>query len=279
MPPTEEPADAETQQRERRAIATIEATFARSVPFAEDRACAAELAREAAPIVDALRQAFAGGAPESARALEHHEALAMITLLGRRAGVLGIAPTAALAIVPALCEGLAIVEVTLGSAFASMLSALALEGYVAAREERLVELAAGRAAAALPTLRIAPKCLALILCGEHDPSLLREVIERFGRALFEADARACVVDLRGLLGVSPHHAVEVFGADVAARMLGTTCVFSGVSPEWLAAAKSARVPLELLAIEPTFEVAVARALEIAGYTLKRTGGLRALFKR
>ncbi len=279
MPPTVQPDDAETDERERRATATIEETFARSVPFAEDRACAAELAREAAPLIDALRQAFAGGAPERARALEHHEALAMITLLGRYAGVLEITPTAALAIVPAVLEGLATVEVTLGSAFASMLSALALEGYVAAREERLVELAAARAAAALPTLRIAPKCLALVLHGEHDPSVLRDVVEHFGRALFEADARSCVVDLHGLLGVSPHHAVEVFGADVAARMLGATCVFSGASPDWLAAANSARVPLELLAIEPTFEAAVARALEIAGYTLKRAGGLRGLFRR
>ena len=96
---------------------------------------------------------------------------------------------------------------------------------------------------------------------------------------FAADASACVVDLSGLLAPTPQHAAEVFGADIAARMLGATCVFSGPSKAWLDAAKQARVPLEVLMIEPTFDLALARALEIAGYTLRRAGRIRAFFTR
>ena len=262
-----------------RAVATLEAIYARSVPFAEDRACAAELAREAAPIIDALLEAIARGAAADAQAVEHHEALAMVLLLGRRAGALGVTPTAALAIVPALCDALASVGAAIDSPFRAVLTALAMEGYVASREERVIDAAAARAVDTIAMFRVAPNCSALVLRGEHDPEQLREVVERFGRALFAADAKACIVDLAGLQAPSPQHAAEVFGADVAARMLGATCIFSGASPAWIDAATAARVPLEVLAIEPSFELALVRALELAGFSLRRAGGLRALFRR
>lgn len=269
----------EIDEQQARAVAVLEAAYAGAVPFVEDRACAPELAREAAPVLHALLSSRSLGAPEDARALEHHEALALVLLLGRRAGALGVTPTAALALVRALSAALESVGSPVGAEFTAVVAALVMEGYVAAREERLSNLSAAQAADALPTLRLAPKCLALVLSGEHEPERLRDVVDRFGRALFAADARACVVDLSGLRRPSAPLAAEAFAADVAARMLGVTCIFCGVSPAWLDAAKAARVPLEVLALEPTFEVALARALELAGYALKPEGRLRALFKR
>jgi hypothetical protein len=274
-----EGAEPDFVEQETRAAATLAAVYLRSASFVQDRACAAELAREAGPIVDSLLRSFARGVPDDASDHEHHEALAMTVLLGRRAGALGVTPTAMLAIVPALGEALASVGAPLGGKLTAVLGALALEGYVAAREERLVEVAAATAADAQPILKLAPRCLALVLSGEHEPERVRDVVETFGRALFKADALACVVDLTGLRGPSPQLAAEVFAADVGARMLGALCVFCGASPAWLEAATSARVPLEVLTIEPSFEAALARALEVAGYSLKPEGRLRAFFKR
>lgn len=262
----------------------------RHAPFREDRAAAVELAREAVPVVDAIVggcDAAGGPMPD---ALPLREALALVGLLGRRAGEAGLTPTALVALPAALragCEAVAAMPVdaapadaaprrpaTWGAALEEAVRALALEGYVAGREERVVARLAARAASALEPLWIAPRCALLALSGEHDADHLRDVVERAGRALLAGDARALVVSLRGLVGASPTAAAEVFAlADVAA-MLGAVCVFCDVDETWRRAA-APRIDLARLRIAGDTRAAVAEALDAAGHRL-RPKGLRGL---
>lgn len=267
-----------------RVLAHFVERYRADAPFAEDRERAEELALEARPIVDV----FLATAPIVFRdggvlPLEHHESLALLTLLGRRSGMAGITPTALLAMVDALFAACAAEGVRLeGSRLERTFRAACLEGYVAGKEESLDERASIRAARSIAMVSVAPRCLALFVAGLHEPARLRETAERFGRWLLESDAMACIVDLSALEDPSPDRAGEVFSVLASARLLGVTCVFAGVSEEWRDAARHARVPLEDVLFAPTFEAGLVSALGACGVELRRTGWLsplRALLER
>lgn len=257
-------------------IAAILAAFGRSYlassPFKQDRELVDELRAEARPVIEALLFADKAGSAD-VNAIEHHEGLAMVTLLGRRAGALGATPSAVLALVPSLSAGFRDAGKPLSPAIHQALQAMCMEGYVAGREEHLQRDFAQRTAQAQPIVRVAPRCLAVFLAGHHDADDLAEVIDRLGRTMLDANALGCVVDLERLEEPAPDRAAEVFNADAAARMLGATCVFTGVSPAWMDAARRARVPTDLIALEPSFERGLHRALAACGLEVRPIGWL------
>ncbi len=275
--------DPERDELAGRILASLERRYAERAPYREDRELAAEIAIEARPAVESLILAAGADAAERARVLDHHEGLAMITLLGRRVGMLGATPTAALSTMCALFDAFDEAERPVPEDLHEDLRALCMEGYVAGREERLVERAAARAADGQLPVRHVEGCLVLVLAGEHSAESLEQIVDRFGRDMLKTDAGAGLVDVTRLTGPSPDRAAEVFSAHVAARMLGATCIFSGVSDEWLAAAREGRVDVEILTLEPTFEEGLRHALRVAGWELRRIsrlpGPLRTLFGR
>jgi len=256
-----------------RHAARFRETYTSGAPFAQDRALAGDLSLEARPVLEALLFASASGQGDDVHASEHREGLAMLTLLGRRAGVLGATPTAALAIVPALRAALEASSVALSPRVERALAAVCIEGYVAGREERIVREAADRAARTQTIVRVAPRCLALFLTGEHEAEALHAITDRLGRSLLADGAEVCVVDITGLERADPSCAAEVFAVDVTARMLGTLAIFTGVTDEWRRAAESARVPLELLTMEPSFEAGLKRALQRVDLEIRKPSRL------
>ncbi|MEM9191445.1 MAG: hypothetical protein AAGF12_19895 [Myxococcota bacterium] len=245
------------------------ARYVAGAPFVQDRTLADELTLEAQPIIDALLFAQA----EGAAGLDHHrEALAMITLLGRRAAMLGATPTAGLALVPALGAGFESAGRPLPPKMIDSLTSMCVEGYVAGRDD-LTEAAMQRSAVdACSGVEIAPRLLALVLAGEPAPEVVAEVGERFGRQLHKRDAAGCIVDLSGLRPTPPV-AVEAFAIDESARMLGAHCIFVGVGEAWEAAAAEARVGRDLIRTEPTFADALRTLLPLVGLELRATSWL------
>ena len=262
-----------TEEPDRRILEAFRVRYRAGAPFRQDRELAEELVLEASPAVEALLFAQGAGAPDDAASLEHHEGLAMVTLLGRRAGTLGVTPTAALGLVNGLANGFASVDRPLGVALLRALRAVFLEGYVAGREDLLNTAAAERAADAQAFVAVVPGCLALLLAGEQEADVIEEVVERFGRALLASDAKACIIDVSRLSSPTPDRAAEVLAADGAARMLGVSCVFVGTPEPWIDAARGARVNTDLVVFEPTFEVALRRVLPLCGLQLRRTSWL------
>ncbi|MEZ4254442.1 MAG: hypothetical protein R3A78_01810 [Polyangiales bacterium] len=246
-------------------IARFRAAYEAGSPFREDRAQAEELATEARAVVDTVLETLGEGRDDaSARG----ECLAMVTLLGRRSGSLGVTPTAGLSLVRALLSALAEESVVVPAPFVRELESMALEGFLAGREERAEDEHKERLAGAHSVLDVAPGVLGVVLSGEMDAVRIASIVDRLGREMLRRNARACVVDLSGLVGETPDRASEVFNADVAARMLGAKCVFAGVSPAWLEAAREGRVTLEVLRMAPTFEAALAMALDGAGLSIR-----------
>lgn len=250
--------------QERAILERFAALYAAGSPFKEDRDHGPELAIEAAPVVDTLLRALGNEADEPARG----EALAMLTLLGRRAGVLGITPTAALSLISGLSTAFEESNAKLPERLAAQFETLAWEGYVQGREDRRDEERATELAQAHRTLLLQPRVPALVLTGEMDTPRLQRLMDRFGRELLRLDALSCVVDLSGLAGAAPDRASEVFSADGSARMLGAKAFFSGASDPWLSAAREGRVPLEMLNLRPTFAAAAGDALLHAGLAIR-----------
>ena len=257
--------------------------LARTSPYRIDRELAQELSVEARPAISSLLVVADCDASDRIGVLDHHEGLALVTLLGRRAGVLGATPTAAVSIVPALFDSFAFAGAELPSDLQHDLATLCVEGYVAGREEHLVERHETALADAQCAATIAQGCALLTLAGDLSAEALEQAVDRFGRRMLKADTKAAVVDMSRLERPAPDRAAEVFGADAAARMLGARCIFTGVTDAWLDAAREGRVSIDLLTVEPNLDAALAHALRLAGWELRRVssipGAFRALLRR
>lgn len=248
------------------ALLRFRRVFIEGAPFEQDRARAEELSLEARPAIDVLASSLRVGRGERADAIEHHEGLALVTLLGRRAGHLGVTPTAALALVPAITAALGR---DVPDGLLRALHSVCLEGYVAGRDEALGEDSRRRLAQVQPILALGARCFALVLVGEHEAEALSAVVDRFARRLLQSDALVGIVDLENLLEPAPDRAAEVFGAHAAARMIGAQLIFSGASEAWLDAARKARVRFDEVQTTLRFSDAVQLAYRAAGHRVAR----------
>ena len=226
------------------------------------------------PVLEALCFALdhRPAAEDDSTPLGSHEGLAMLTLLGRRAGVLGITPTAALSIAPALADALSVAEHKVTEGVRGTLQMVSMEGYVAGREERLLREGAERAAGALTWTTLAPRCLALWLAGEHEPEALRSVADDFGRELLRQDAASCLVDVTRLSEPTLERAREVMGVAHTARTLGVACFLVGASAAWQRLLFSDAFEAAPVQRFDTTEAALPDALAAAGVVMKPAKG-------
>src|SRR5690606_24181028 len=132
-------------------------------------------------------EATAGGADEGLDSLDHHETLAMATLLGRKLALVGATPTAAQRLVPALLGALRAEGWAGPPAIDDALGVLLVEGFVRGREESLVGAAARDVAARIPVVPIAPGVLGVFPVGHYDAAPVTEVMEALSRRLFREE--------------------------------------------------------------------------------------------
>lgn len=251
--------------------------YVAAVTLDEDRAAAEELAREATPALEALRR-WVQMDPAAQDNLLRSEALAMVSLLGRRAARLGISPSAALALVEGLMASVANAGLPLEAA-ARSLRAVCLEGYVAASAERVQELRASQWVEQQAMVEFVAHGLLLLPSGISEPAQLSELGERFVRALFRHEARVGWMDLSALAEPSAARAGALLGIREGTAMLGCGCVFSGVGPAWQAAFSEACEDPTILILEPSFDAGLSRALGIVAHEVRPHGPLAAALKR
>lgn len=253
-------------------------TFPERVPLRCDRELADALALEARPVAEALLEGLAGTASADPHSGELREAIAMASLLGRRAADLGATPSGTLTLIATLTE-LASREDPRALEVLDSLREVAIEGYVAAREERMEREAAQRTADAIAILEPVSGCLVIALAGQQDADELERVLEEAGRRLLERNAKACVVDTGQLRQADADRARQVFAFDATCRMLGVACIFASVAPEWRRAARDAGFDTDALRLAPDFATGVAMALEACGLELRSRDRLGAVLRR
>lgn len=234
-----------------------------------------DLASEARPAVQALLFATSTPRAENPESLEHHETLAMFTLLGRRVAVLGGTPTAALRLVSMLLAAIRECEWPVPFYLDETLSTVAMEGYVRGREERILGEAARQAVGRIPMVSLAEGCIAVLPRGAYDSEHLAAAMEELGRRMFREDMRACLVVLDGLEDVTAATARALLSVHEYARTLGVTAVFAGMDSRFAEAADRAGVDRSRLTLAPDAVSGVRRALSNAGYALRRIDWLPA----
>lgn len=226
-----------------------------------------EIAAEAAPLLPLLRELppdkRASGDYES---FEFRECFTVLTLLGRRLGLLDLTPTAAVQVVQLALKAADVSDESPAGGFAQRAVAAAVEGFVLGREERVAQTAEARAAKPLKPLRIDDSVFALIVSGVHEPAVLSECVDALGRAMLEADIEIAIVDLTQLGEPSRERAAAMFASDEVTRMLGGVCFFTGLDSRWKAAAADARIPLDMMHIAPNLAGALAAVREMTGRT-------------
>lgn len=245
--------------------------FAALAATAADRASVEALRPEASTVIAAIVEAAGRGPLPDVEGPALREALTLASLLGRRAAYLAVTPVAALGIAPAIVEALRGTHDL--TPIEPALTATVIDGYVRACEERERERGARRAADAIPFAKLAPRCFAFFVRGEHDPDELARRVDELGRALLEGDARACVVDLRGLAEPDRERFAQVFAVHSTCTMLGVRAIFVGLGEAWRDLAEEARVDLALMATAPTVADALAEAFRTCGLELRERRGL------
>lgn len=239
-----------------------------------DRALREELAWETRPLVQALIEGIDGAERIDREAPELREALALASLLGRRAAALGATPTAALHVAPALVEQLGEAAPLLDP-----LREVIVEGYVSEREEALQAEGARRAAGAIPIVRLVPGLFVSLPRGDQAAEHLEEHADELGRRLLDGDARALIVHAVGLERPDRERASHLFGVHAACTMLGVTAIFAGVGDDWTAAARERGVDVEELRLVRTLDEALEMALTECGYVLRPRPALDRVWRR
>ncbi|MCA9607181.1 MAG: hypothetical protein KC619_16355 [Myxococcales bacterium] len=252
-------------------------SYLAAAPTSADRDAAEALRPEARTVLAAIVEGVGEGPIPEIGDPALREGLTLASLLGRRAAVLDVTPAAALGIAPALVDGL--YGVGERSVLLDPLRATIVDGYVRAREERERDLAARRAADAVAWAELAPRCFAVFLRGEQDAHALEPRIEALGRALLDGDARACVVDLRGLREPDRDRIGQLFAIHAACSMLGVRTHFVGFGEGWTQAATEARVDFSLVEMHPNVGTAVSEALRHCDLELRPASRLGEAMRR
>ncbi len=243
-------------------VDAFQTRWADAVNLSSDRALASDLASEARPAIHALHFALAMDNTDDEGSLDHHEGLAMVSLLGRRAALLGASPAALRRLVPAL---IAIFPDT-PEAYAAHLKDAAFEGYVRGNEEALRAEAAINATKSLVLFEAVPSVWVFILAGEHDPDALQARAEDVGRELFAREASACVIEMSGLEVPTRSRAAAVLDVYESARLVGAYAVVTSASPGWRSL--FGELPVQDLELADTFAQGFENALTQTGSTLR-----------
>ncbi len=244
-------------------LATFRQHFEESVPFKEDRALAADLAEQARPVFEALSEPVLGVGSEP-----DHEALALLNLLSRRAGLLGATPAAALGLCRGIEAALEGAEQSLAASAVDQLALVILEGYVAGRDERVSGELRRAAADGLALLPIGRAAFALIAAGYLQADDLTPRLEEIERELLRADARALVLDVRTLRYQGDDVPRLFCGLLITSRSLGVSAFVCGIEAHdarpWLDAGL-AEIEVERVA---TFDQGLSKALASVEIELK-----------
>lgn len=229
-----------------------------------------ELEAESAPVLETLL-----GAVSEGNASEEHEAHALATLFGRRVATLAQSPTTALSSLDAIVEATALAGVAVPAPLATSMRAAAMEGFMAAVDERARTEMVERAGQSLVPVIASPKVVLLVVAGCDDAEAIAQALARLGRAALDADAKACLVHASFAREPERDVALEIAAFDASARMIGARAIFSGTPVALHALAAHAPA----LTLASTFEDALRLGLDAAEQRVRPSSLLARGLKR
>jgi hypothetical protein len=211
-----------------------------------------------------------------------HEAYALLSLLGRRAGLLGATPTAALVVLRAIVLALEEGAHQVPPALQHELNMVLLEGYCAGRDERTSAQLRAAIARSQVSLRLAPRCRYLALSGPLEVEALEAVLDESAREFLRDDGLSCLVDVSRLESHPPERVARaLLEFCLSCRAVGGTLVLVGLRAELQHELRQLGLSEAVAHVADRFAEALPHALAIAGHELRSVRGswTKALFAR
>jgi rsbT co-antagonist protein RsbR len=202
----------------------------------------AEVRREVASLYDALVAGLSGGSVLPVDAPELDELRAQLSELSRSRARQGYTPSETAVSVLALKKA---ILATLGERpsadvyadyvrFGLLIDDLGLvtfETYAAAREEVISNQAEELLELSTPVVELWDGVLAVPLVGTLDSARTQVVMEKLLQTLLETESDRAIIDITGVPAVDTQVAQHLLKTVVAARLMGTDCIISGIRPQ------------------------------------------------
>ncbi|NVI93173.1 STAS domain-containing protein [Actinomadura sp. BRA 177] len=150
------------------------------------------------------------------------------------------------------------------SAYVDELGLATFETYAAAREQVIADQAEQLLELSTPVVRLWDGILGVPLVGTLDSARTQVVMETLLESLVDTGSRFAVIDITGVSAVDTEVAQHLLKTVMAARLMGTECVISGVRPQ---------IAQTIVALGIEFGDIVTKAdlADALAYTLRRSG--------
>lgn len=126
-----------------------------------------------------------------------------------------------------------------------------------------------------PVLRVRDGILILPIIGMLDSNRARQLTDQLLHAIREERAKAVVIDITGVPAVDSKVANHLIQTVEAARLLGTTAIVTGVSPEIARTVVTIGVDLSAVSTVGDLQGGIDRADRLLGYTVIRQDAVAA----
>ncbi|MGH3243462.1 MAG: STAS domain-containing protein [Spirillospora sp.] len=150
------------------------------------------------------------------------------------------------------------------SSYVDELGLATFETYASAREQIIADQAEQLLELSTPVVRVWDGVLGVPLVGTLDSARTQVVMETLLETLVETGSRYAVIDITGVPAVDTEVAQHLMKAVMAARLMGTHCVISGIRPQ-------IAQTIVALGIEFGDIVTKASLADALAYVLERSG--------
>lgn len=150
------------------------------------------------------------------------------------------------------------------SAYVDELGLATFETYTAAREQVIADQAEQLLELSTPVVKLWEGVLGVPLVGTLDSARTQVVMETLLQTLVDTRSRFAVIDITGVPAVDTEVAQHLMKTVMAARLMGTQCVISGIRPQ-------IAQTIVTLGIEFGDIVTKATLADALAYTLERDG--------
>ncbi|MFC4053252.1 STAS domain-containing protein [Actinomadura syzygii] len=150
------------------------------------------------------------------------------------------------------------------SSYVDELGLATFETYAAAREQVIADQADQLLELSTPVVRLWDRVLGVPLVGTLDSARAQIAMETLLQALVTTGARYAVIDITGVPAVDTEVAQHLMKTVMAARLMGTHCVVSGIRPQIAQTIVALGIEFGDIVTKATLADALAYVLERSG---------------